>query len=187
MSQPQAYQPGPQNRGLFTDLYDRVSEKIDDVVNNRPSDESSNLGDAFTMDNIRRTFNLDNNTQVDDNARFADLRPSNDSQLNDSRFADLRPSNDSRFDNNDDFSGRSFMRGGRRCRIVCDPPRNQGGIERISRRLLGLSLRQARQIYNNIRVVEVNGRRVPTTQDYDRTRINVATRDDVVIRIDGFY
>lgn len=173
MSQPQSYQPGTEGRGIFTDLYDRISEKISDVANNRPDDGSS-LADVFTMDNLRRTLNTDDNdlsvAQYNDNARLGGMGDYNDV---------------ARFGGNE---GQTFMRGGRRCRIVCDPPRDQNNnLSRIARRLIGLSPRQARRIYENIRIVEVNGRRLPTTQDYNRSRINVETRNDVIIRIDGIY
>lgn len=191
MSQPQSYQPGTEGRGIFTDLYDRISEKINDVANNRPDDGSS-LADVFTMDNLRRTLNTDENdlstVQYNDNARFGGMGEYN----NNSRFGgNGGPYNDNpRFGGNGGSynEGQTFMRGGQRCRIVCDPPRDQNNnLSQTARRLIGLSPRQARRIYENIRIVEINGRRLPTTQDYNRSRINVETRNDIIIRIDGIY
>ncbi|AGF85084.1 hypothetical protein QJ854_gp698 [Moumouvirus goulette] len=88
---------------------------------------------------------------------------------------------------------------GRRCRIVCDPvrPPNQGrppvwgpgpqNPQQIARSLIGRTIFEAQRIYPNIRVVRSNGRDLPTTMDYRPDRINVETRGNVIIRIDGFY
>ncbi|QGR54160.1 hypothetical protein [Moumouvirus maliensis] len=75
---------------------------------------------------------------------------------------------------------------GRRCRIVCDPIRPQNP-QQIARSLIGRSIFEAQRIYPNIRVVRSNGRVLPTTQDYRPDRINVDTRNNIIIRIDGFY
>lgn len=86
--------------------------------------------------------------------------------------------------------GPDFYHNGLRCHLVCEPmyprpyPRNP---RRIARFLLGKTLDEAYQIYSNIRVVIRNGERLIITQDYDEDRINVATRNDIITRIVGFY
>ncbi|AQN68542.1 hypothetical protein [Saudi moumouvirus] len=89
---------------------------------------------------------------------------------------------------------------GRRCRIVCDPvrPPNQSrppvwgpgpqlNPQQIARSLIGRTIFEAQRIYPNTRVVRSNGRDLPTTMDFRPDRINVETRGNIIIRIDGFY
>ena len=83
-------------------------------------------------------------------------------------------------------------RDGRRYRCHCvpiDPPRPRPGqnLNYIARLILGRQLQDALRIYSNIRVVIRDGQRLIVTQDYQRTRINVETRNNVIIRIVGFY
>ncbi len=92
---------------------------------------------------------------------------------------------------------------GRRCRIVCDPPHQNRpprprppqprpphvgqDIGQFARALLGRHITEAQRIYPNTRVVRANGRDLPVTNDFRQDRINVETRNGIVVRIDGFY
>ncbi|ANB50827.1 hypothetical protein [Powai lake megavirus] len=93
---------------------------------------------------------------------------------------------------------------GRRCRIVCDPPQQNRppprprppqprpphvgqDIDQFARALLGRHITEAQRIYPNTRVVRANGRDLPVTNDFRQDRINVETRNGIVVRIDGFY
>lgn len=88
---------------------------------------------------------------------------------------------------------------GQRCRIICDPPPrppprpSPRNPQQAARLMIGRPLSFAQQIYPDVRVVIDNGRRLPVTQDFRPTRINVEVRTDLrtgqrtVIRIDGFY
>lgn len=79
-------------------------------------------------------------------------------------------------------------RQGRRCRVVCENPRpHDQRLDRISRLIIGRNINDARRIYPNIRVVKRNGQDVPTTMDYRPDRINVETRNNIVVRVNGFY
>lgn len=74
---------------------------------------------------------------------------------------------------------------GRRCRVVCETsPRNN--LQKFARRIIGQNINAARIIYPNIRVVIENGRQLPTTQDYQADRINVETRNNIIIRVVNF-
>lgn len=77
---------------------------------------------------------------------------------------------------------------GRRCRTICEArPRDRGNLRQISRLLIGKHITEARRIYPNIRVVIRDGVDLPTTLDYRPERINVETRNGIIIRILGFY
>jgi hypothetical protein len=79
---------------------------------------------------------------------------------------------------------------GRRCHIVCDPPKNfppQQNLRRIANLIIGKTIRQAQRIYPNIRVVIRDGQQLITTQDFQVNRINVETMNDIIIRVLGFY
>lgn len=52
--------------------------------------------------------------------------------------------------------------------------------------MIGLTLSEARKRYN-VRVVISNGKPCVITLNYMPTRINVETRNGVIIRVDGFY
>lgn len=45
----------------------------------------------------------------------------------------------------------------------------------------------ARRYYSNIRVVNRDGVNLVVTQDYNRRRVNVGTRNGYIVRIYGFY
>lgn len=111
-----------------------------------------------------------------------------------------RVNDPSRFGSYDRYSnpdGQTFMHGGRRCRIVCDPPRrpphrpphqdHPQNLVLLSRSLIGKPINVARSIYPNVRVVVADGRQLPTTMDYNPRRINVETRNNIIIKIVGFY
>ena len=84
---------------------------------------------------------------------------------------------------------------GRRCRLVCDPPRRPSPrphprpYPRLQ--LIGLTLTQAQYRYPHltIRPVIIDGRDVPVTQDFRRDRVNVEIRgiNQQIVRIVGFY
>jgi hypothetical protein len=76
---------------------------------------------------------------------------------------------------------------GRRCRVVCEPPRNNQDPRRIARIILGKPIGQARRIYPNIRVVIRDGQQLMMTQDFQEDRINVEIRNGIIVRIVGFY
>jgi len=82
-------------------------------------------------------------------------------------------------------------RRGRKCRIVCDPPprpdRNQPNLQRIGRMMIGKTIYEARSIYPHVREVIRDGQQLATTMDHRPDRINVETRNGVIIRINGFY
>ena len=78
--------------------------------------------------------------------------------------------------------------GRRRCRWVCDnddEPQNPN-LRAIARRILNTPLNYAYRIYRNIRVVIRDGQNLPSTRDYDPWRINVETRNNIIIRIVSF-
>ncbi|XWV24565.1 hypothetical protein QJ856_gp1226 [Tupanvirus deep ocean] len=79
---------------------------------------------------------------------------------------------------------------GRRCYVVCEPdhgPRHPRNPRDIARLLIGRTIQEAQRIYPNIRVVVRDGQHLIVTQDHRRDRINVETRNNVIIRILGFY
>jgi hypothetical protein len=94
-------------------------------------------------------------------------------------------------DNNTDDTNSNFIyRNGKRCRIVCDDRddrHDRDDLRKIARRIIELSLPEARRIYPNIRVVMENGRMLPVTQDHQYDRINVATQNGYIVRVVGFY
>ncbi len=114
-----------------------------------------------------------------------DDRYNDDNQPNYPNFVPNRP-NEQTF--NDQY--------GRRCRIVCEQsypypyprpyPRPQDP-RKIAYRLIGLTVAQAQRIYPNIRVVIRDGQTQVVTQDYRTDRINVETRNGIIVRIVGFY
>ena len=92
----------------------------------------------------------------------------------------------------DEYTQVTTGRDGRRYRCHCvaiDPPRPRPGqnLNYIARMILGRQLQDALRIYANIRVVIRDGQRLIVTQDYQQNRINVETRNNVIIRIVGFY
>jgi len=97
------------------------------------------------------------------------------------------------FYNNDDFVDSdnlslNYGSGRGRCRIVCDQnDRYPRDLRTIARIIINRSLPAAQQIYQNIRVVIRDGQRLVVTQDFRRDRINVETRNGIVIRVLGFY
>lgn len=80
---------------------------------------------------------------------------------------------------------------GRRCRIVCDssprPPHQPPNPSHISRLILYKTMYQALIIYPNIREYIKDGVRLIVTQEYRPDRINVATRNGIIVRIVGFF
>ena len=79
---------------------------------------------------------------------------------------------------------------GRRCRVICEPINNnpsQAELRRIGNTMMGRTIHQAQQIYPNTRLVISNGQRLPVTMDHNPSRINVESRNGVIVRIDGFY
>ena len=79
---------------------------------------------------------------------------------------------------------------GRRCRVVCEPINNipsQQELRRIGNTMIGRTIHQAQRIYPNTRLVISNGQRLPITMDHNPSRINVESRNGVIVRIDGFY
>ncbi|BCS83425.1 hypothetical protein QLL95_gp0698 [Cotonvirus japonicus] len=89
---------------------------------------------------------------------------------------------------------------GRRCRIICDPihqrpphrPPHRPSHrpltpEQAANVIHGRHINDARRIYPNVRVTRANGRDLPTTMDFRPDRINVATRNNVITEIIGFY
>ena len=81
---------------------------------------------------------------------------------------------------------------GRQYRCVCVPitrpsPRPGTNLNQIARLILGRNINDALRIYRNIRVVIRDGQHLIVTQDFRRDRINVETRNNIIIRIVGFY
>ncbi|XWV25798.1 hypothetical protein QJ857_gp1290 [Tupanvirus soda lake] len=79
---------------------------------------------------------------------------------------------------------------GRRCYVVCEPvnrPRHPRNPREIARLLIGRSLQEAQRIHPNIRVVVRDGQNLVITHDHRPDRINVETRNNIVVRILGFY
>jgi len=93
--------------------------------------------------------------------------------------------------NNPFFADQFVDQRGRTCRVVCDQSSGSGmpksELRRISQMMIGLSLHQARRIYPNVREVQRNGQQLPTTNDFNPNRINVATWNGRINRIEGFY
>jgi hypothetical protein len=77
---------------------------------------------------------------------------------------------------------------GRQCRIICEPKRLQPqDLTRIANSLLGKNIHQAEQIYPDVREVIHNGIQLIVVQNFNFHRINVETKNDIIIRIIGFY
>lgn len=74
-------------------------------------------------------------------------------------------------------------RDGRICTVTCSLPPRPRPHPRPRQSLIGLTVDQARRYYNNIRVVIADGNHLPVTQDYRPDRINVETRNGIIIRI----
>lgn len=53
--------------------------------------------------------------------------------------------------------------------------------------LIGLHINTARKLYQNIRVVEIDEKRLILRFDYCSARINIGTKNNIIIRIDGYY
>jgi len=53
--------------------------------------------------------------------------------------------------------------------------------------LIGMSIVQARKVNPNIREVVIDGRSIDVTFEDNPSRINVETKDGIIIRIDGYY
>ena len=76
---------------------------------------------------------------------------------------------------------------GRRCRIVCDNDiPHHPDLRYIARQIIGKTLQQALAIYPNIRVIIRDGVPQIVTQDYRPDRINVETRNNIIIRVIKF-
>lgn len=50
-----------------------------------------------------------------------------------------------------------------------------------------LNAQQAQQIYQNIRIVRINGTNLPVMENVDRNRINVETSNGIIIKFTGCY
>lgn len=94
---------------------------------------------------------------------------------------------DNIWDRHDNRVDRRDHRRWSRSRSRSRSPRRSTELNRVSDRLLGLDLSQAQLIYPNIRVVVRDGYRLLVTEDFRPLRINVETRNGIIIRIDGYY
>ena len=74
---------------------------------------------------------------------------------------------------------------GRRCRIVCESTRRPMICD--SQTIIGRNIRDARLICPNIREVIRDGLMLPKTNDYRYNRMNVWTRNGVIIHFAGYY
>lgn len=52
--------------------------------------------------------------------------------------------------------------------------------------LIGLTIEEAREIYENIRIVKINGNPLVCTMDYNTKRLNVEVVDRKISKIQGF-
>lgn len=106
----------------------------------------------------------------------------------DDSWAKLNRTNQNRPNRNrPDQNNSSFINSeGRRCRIVCEPPRNNN-LQSIMRFIVGKNINDARGIYPDIRVVVQDGQDLVTTMDYRPERINVETNNNIITRVVGLY
>lgn len=69
----------------------------------------------------------------------------------------------------------------------CRCEKVQPDLDYISRAIVGNSIEDARRIYDNIRVVILDGQNLPVTMDYRPERINVEVVDGIVTQVLGYY
>ena len=60
-------------------------------------------------------------------------------------------------------------------------------INKLNKLILGKSYREAEKIYGNLRVVKKDNKCKIITLDYCEHRCNIEIKNEIVVKIDGFY
>ena len=60
-------------------------------------------------------------------------------------------------------------------------------INKLNKLILGKSYREAEKIYGNLRIVKQDDKCKIITLDYCDHRCNVEIKNEIIIKIDGFY
>jgi hypothetical protein len=59
--------------------------------------------------------------------------------------------------------------------------------ENIKYKLLGLTFDEAKILYPNLRIIEIDGLQLSKTNDYSINRCNIIIKNELVFKVDGFY
>jgi len=60
-------------------------------------------------------------------------------------------------------------------------------LDKISKLIIGKSYNEAEKLYNKLRIVKQNDKCKIITLDYCDDRCNVEIKNEIVVKIDGFY
>jgi len=60
-------------------------------------------------------------------------------------------------------------------------------FNKINKLILGKSYREAEKIYGNLRIVKQDNKCKIITLDYCEHRCNVEIKNEIIVKIDGFY
>ena len=60
-------------------------------------------------------------------------------------------------------------------------------MERLSSRIIGRPLAEAKRIHPNIRVIKIDGNQIPVQSNIEHSRLNIAIHSGIVTEVTGFY
>jgi len=60
-------------------------------------------------------------------------------------------------------------------------------INKLNKLIIGKSYNEAEKIYGNLRIVKQDNKCKIITLDYCNQRCNVEIKNDIIVKIDGFY